>query len=170
MVNKGIDDKLAAETDPEKALEEIENNSISLLEFLNPDHRVEIIRAIGFVGDEIDKELLTKAFAKKLKISPKLIRSAVGEEDKPIISANFPGLIDLVFENSEGSEASEGSGTPYLIKDGEDLVIERKYFINGLDHVPPQQVPWLLVSGKSVINYYKKLSEGFEGTELYNTY
>jgi len=148
MVNKGIDDKLAAETDPEKALEEIENNSMPLLEFLNPDHRVEIIRAIGFVGDEIDKELLTKAFAKKLKISPKLIRSAVGEEDKPIISANFPGLIDLV---SEGSEASEGSDTAYLIKDGENLVIEQKYFVNGLDHVPPRQVPWLLVSGKSVI-------------------
>lgn len=81
---KGIDDKLAGETDPEKVLEEIEKNSISLLEFLNPDHRTEIIRGINLVSDVIDKEMLTKAFAKKLKISPKLIRQAIGEEDKSI--------------------------------------------------------------------------------------
>lgn len=158
---KGIDDKLAGETDPEKALEEIENNAIPLLEFLNPDHRAEIIRAIGLVGEEIDKELLTKAFAKKLKISPKLIRSAVGEEGGLMISANFPGLIDLVSENDN---------TVYLIKEGEDLLIEQKYFVNGLDHIPPQEVPWLLASGKSVINYYQRLSEGTEGTELSKTY
>lgn len=167
--DKGIDDFLVREDNPE-ALQVIGIAAANLSEFMCSDHRNEIIPAISLVENEIEREILTKAFAKKLKISPKLIRSAVGEEDKPIISANFPGLIDLVSENSEGSEASEGSGTAYLIKDGENLLIETKYVIAGLDHIPPRQVPWLLVSGELVLNHYKKLELDPVATlfELYN--
>ena len=153
--DKGIDDFLVRENNP-KALQVLEVVAASLMEFMCPDHRSEIIPALSFVRDEIEKELLAKAFAKKLKISPKFIRQAVGEEDEPIVSANFPGLIDLVSENSE-AEGTEGSGTAYLIKDGENLLIETKYVVNGLKHIPPQQVPWLLVSGELVLNHYQKL-------------
>src|SRR3990172_11079938 len=101
--DKGIDDFLVREDNP-KALQVLEVVAASLMEFMCPDHRSEIIPALSFVRDEIEKELLAKAFAKKLKISPKFIRQAVGEEDEPIVSANFPGLIDLVSENSEAEE------------------------------------------------------------------
>lgn len=153
--DKGIDDFLVRENNPE-ALKVLETGAASLIEFLNPDHRNEILPALVHIESQIEREILTKAFAKKLKISPKLIRQAIGEEDKPIISANFPGLVDLVSEND---------GTAFLIKDKDALRIEFKYIVDGIEHIPPQQVPWLLVSGKAVIEHYQRLSEGTEPSE-----
>ncbi len=43
---KGIDDYLAVEKDPGKALEEIESKALSFEKFISSDHQAEIIRAL----------------------------------------------------------------------------------------------------------------------------
>src|SRR3990172_3587383 len=159
MVNKGIDDKLAAETDPEKTLEEIENNSISLLEFLNPDHRTEIIRGISLISDSIEKELLTKHYAKKIGINHTTLKKAVRERSegsegnfegvREKFSAHFDQLIDLVSHEGE---------TQFLIMAGSSLLIVNQAQVEeSFISKPPAAVPWTLPTGQKVVDHYNKL-------------
>lgn len=74
---KGIDDFLVLQNEPDNAVTLLENKAINLLDFLNADHRPEIMRAISLIKGEIGRELLIKAFAKKSGISVKAVRSHI---------------------------------------------------------------------------------------------
>jgi hypothetical protein len=66
---KGIDDFLAAQQNPEKALDDLENKALSLNKFMSPDHRDEVLRALKLTYGSFDRialEALVKMIAKTL--------------------------------------------------------------------------------------------------------
>ena len=90
MMLKGIDDYLTAQTNPEEALHAIENTATGLLDFLNPDHRYEIIRALSFIQNPIELELLSKATSKKIGISHSTMKGAILETKQQRAEENQP--------------------------------------------------------------------------------
>ena len=151
---KGIDDYLIMQDDTEQALQGIENTATGLLDFLNPDHRHEIVRAIKLIEHIVEKELVIKHYAKKIGISPRILKAASeGSEGnsrgtQEIFSAYFDGLIDIV---------SHDDRTAFLIKDSEGLYIKSEFQKDGNILKPPGVIPWLLPRGEAVIENYKKL-------------
>jgi len=69
---------------------------------------------------------------------------------KPVMTALFDGLIDLV--------ADEAGNPAFLIKRGEELAVMPKYQADGILAVPPrkEQIPWLLPNGANVVEIYKQ--------------
>ncbi len=101
-----------------------------------------------------DKEI--KAFLADLsrhrKIAEKVRKEQTGTDakpgSKPVYTARFPGLVDLVEHNGKPA---------FLIKEGDQLTIETQIEIDGAAYVPPplKQIPWLLPNGQKVIDIYE---------------
>jgi hypothetical protein len=80
---KGVDDFLAVQEDPAKALKDIEDKALPLEKFISSDHRAEIVRALklshtGF--DDLTRESVVTMIAKKLNIRPKRLFAELKEE------------------------------------------------------------------------------------------
>ncbi len=152
MKHKGIDDYLAAQPNSEEALQAIENTATGLLDFLNPDHRYEIILAVGLVEDRISKEILMKSVAKSINISVKILREQFSkeEDDKPVTCANFPGLVDLV--TVPHKDAPDVEVVAFLIKDGDNLRVETVWRDSGVELRPPAKIhlPFILPKASAV--------------------
>jgi DNA primase catalytic core len=68
---------------------------------------------------------------------------------KPVYTALFDGLVDLVEHNGS---------TAFLIKDGDELsMLTQKERDDGVIYIPPpkEQIPWLLPRGEEVLQYYE---------------
>ncbi|MBU2540928.1 MAG: toprim domain-containing protein [Candidatus Omnitrophica bacterium] len=74
------------------------------------------------------------------------------EEAKPVYTALFEGLIDVV--EKEGKPA-------FLIKEGDDLLIVNSLKKDGLLYLPPpkEQIPWLMPRGEEILKLYETQSE-----------
>lgn len=107
---KGIDDYLASKTDPAKEILEIKDKAKSIVPFVIPEHRDDIIcalsRTIGTM-DELTRESIVTAIAKKLNIRP---RSLYRELSKEVIKE------DPDFTEEEKEEALRLLKSPGLIK------------------------------------------------------
>jgi hypothetical protein len=80
---KGVDDYLAGQTEPEKALDALEDKAVSLDKFISPDHQDEIIRALKLshaAFDDISRERIVTTIAKKLNIKAKRLFLELKEE------------------------------------------------------------------------------------------
>lgn len=78
---KGIDDYLVLQPDPDIALQGLETQAKDLLEFIEPGHRHEIIRALKLVENEIEREILTKAISKKIGVPVSLLRKEIEPQE-----------------------------------------------------------------------------------------
>ncbi len=90
---KGIDDFITSQDDPGTALQGLEDKAVGIIDFFNPDHRHEIIRALTFIENKVEKEILTKAAAKAIGISADLLRKETSpEEDSQSNETSFPAI------------------------------------------------------------------------------
>ena len=105
MGAKGIDDYLAGQKEPEKALGDLEDKAIPFDSFISPDHREELVRALkkarpGF--DALGWESQVKRIAKKLGLQTKTLffelnRDAAAVTDTGIVIAHPSYEINQTF-------------------------------------------------------------------------
>ena len=78
-------------------------------------------------------------------------RRGNAKRPKPILSANFPGLVDLVLDPD--------GNVKYLVKSGEDLSIRKNWIMEGDIFIPPNKkdIPFELVDVGDVLwKYYSR--------------
>ncbi len=121
------------------------------------DNLHDLISRISCLQSEAERSLLTEQLSRKLKISKaaikadlkKLSNSPMGKDnDKPIYSAHFPGLVDLALDD-EGQVV-------YIVKEDTGLSVQRTHEQDGITYLPPdkQHLPFELPSAEAVINNY----------------
>lgn len=114
---------------------------------LNPAQTDAIFKNIikdhfGFTNDEV------KNYEKVLKTYHQEDEEKTDDLNKPVFTANYPGLVDIV----------EHDGSPaFLLKKGENLEIVMEIHEAGILYLPPprKQIPWLLPRGLEVIKFYE---------------
>lgn len=94
---KGIDDYLVLQSNPDTALHELETQAKDLIEFMQPGHRHEIIRALKLVENEIEREMLVKSIAKKIGVPVSALRKEVAPQKTDDPKNGKP----IVFEDPE---------------------------------------------------------------------
>ena len=80
---KGIDDYLASKTDPAKEISEIKDKAKSIASFVTLEHRDDIIYALSKTTgtmDELTRESIVTAIAKKLNVRPRSLYRQLSKE------------------------------------------------------------------------------------------
>jgi hypothetical protein len=108
---------------------------------------------------EVERSMLIDKLSQKVNIPKRVINKELKrlmppiptkEENQVGKSALFKGLVDMVIDDD---------GKPvYLVKEGESLVMKKKYCINESLVIPPdkERLPFELVYGREVIDWYEK--------------
>ncbi|MBN1871357.1 MAG: toprim domain-containing protein, partial [Candidatus Omnitrophica bacterium] len=99
-----------------------------------------------------DIDAYRKVIAKYRKIDLQINNNEAGEGAKPVYTAFFDGLIDVVEED----------GKPvFLIKEDDDLFIVPNIRKDGLLYFPPpkEQIPWLLPRAEEILKLYEAESK-----------
>lgn len=123
----------------------------------------DVIARVAQVPSALEQEAYLRAIAvKKLGYSVGALRqelarltpkpeqpTAGGGSEETRFSAVFPGLVDVV----------EHQGQPaYLVKAGEQLVIQPEAVVEGVRYLPPprEQIPWLMPRADEVLRFYEE--------------
>lgn len=104
---KGVDDHLAAQAEPEQALQSMENSAIGLCDFFNTDYRLEIIRGLSFIENAIEREILLKAAARSIGVSYRNLNRVVSAEAQKRLTEK---QVEPVYANSPTDNLSVSDG------------------------------------------------------------
>lgn len=117
----------------------------------------EILKGIAEVQSETERAILIEALSKRLNIGKRFIQNDIkklsetgkAEGRLTVYSAHFPGLVDLVIDDT--------GGVAYLIKNNGELQVETTWEIKGVLYSPPEKIylPFELPSAKAVINWHE---------------
>jgi len=137
-----------------------------MIESLQPEqlrHLQEVVSHIAQVPSPLEREVYLKTIAaKKVGYSLGTLRQELvrltaktsqpeedGDSEKVRFSAVFPGLVDI---------AEHQGQIVYLVKVGEQLVIQSEAVIEGVRYLPPpkDQIPWLLPRAEEVLRHYEE--------------
>lgn len=155
---KGLDDFLCAHP-----LEDF--HSLPVIEVLSLSEKIagasqndvqDILKDISDIASETERACLIESLSKRLHIGKKAIQKDI-QGIKPdaknkkdtVLSANIPGLVDLVLD--------ESGAVVYLIKNETTLKVILLYEVDGILYAPPekQYLPFELSKAEEVIKLYQ---------------
>jgi len=142
---KGIDDFLAVQNNPEKALDEIEDKAATFDAFVLPEHKDEVVRALKCAHDGFDalsRESLIGRIAKRLGVRAKTLSTVLNEDggtvtDTGIVIVNPSyeinqtfmslGFKETVLADNEPRERNLyviATGTGFVLNDSSTFALE----------------------------------------------
>lgn len=165
----GLDDYLCHHSlDELKQLPVLEIRKFTLEEMIaaatpdDPDGIQEIIKRIANITKESEKSLSVNKLHEKTKISKRAILSDIkklmqqgtnGDSVKRILCANFPGLIDIVIDDTK-----DNGSTLFMVKDNTEIHFTPEWEISsGEVYIPPSksQLPFELPRASKVKEWYQ---------------
>lgn len=115
-----------------------------------------IEKRIAGLKNNTKRDLMINRLSEKLGVNKKSIERDVkyfitqnGSEDpEPVLSANFPGLVDLAIK--------ENGDVVFLIKSGDSLLVHSAWKIDGIIYAPPavKDLPFTLPRASEVLRLY----------------
>jgi hypothetical protein len=174
----GLDDYLCNHSvDEFKQLPVREIRKLTLDEMLSnaspktpPDEIQEIIKRIANLKKESERSLYVNKLSDKTKITKTAIISDIKGysqqgpnkyKSKPVLCANFPGLIDIVID-----DAQEDGTTLFMVKEGNSIHFKVEWELKSGDcYIPPSQrsLPFILPRASKV----KELLQSGNDTQLF---